>query len=95
MKECTHERSLIKCEGKDQWVCFVSEALGLQDCFDSLQPTLGVVRSNTLSFWLQYLEVCYESVEKKKHFNLDVQKKGSTFAKCTICKSLKDLISKA
>ncbi len=24
---------------------------------------------------------------------MDVQKRGSTFAKCTICKSLKDLIS--
>jgi hypothetical protein len=26
---------------------------------------------------------------------MDVRKKGSVFAKCTICESLKDLISKA
>jgi hypothetical protein len=33
-------------------------------------------------------------LRKKHHFNVDVQKKGSTFANCTICESLKDLISK-
>jgi hypothetical protein len=27
--------------------------------------------------------------------NMDVRKKGFVFAKCTICESLKDLISKA
>jgi len=31
---------------------------------------------------------------KKCHLNVDVQKRGFTFAKCTICESLKDLISK-
>jgi hypothetical protein len=31
---------------------------------------------------------------KKYHFNVDVPKRGSTFAKCIICESLKDLISK-
>jgi hypothetical protein len=33
-------------------------------------------------------------LRKKFHINVDVGKKGSTFAKCTICKSLKDLMSK-
>jgi len=31
---------------------------------------------------------------KKYHFNVNVQKRGSTFAKCIVCESLKDLISK-
>jgi hypothetical protein len=33
-------------------------------------------------------------LKKKKHLNMDVQKRRSIFAKCTICESLKDLISK-
>jgi hypothetical protein len=33
-------------------------------------------------------------LRKKCHLNVDVQKRGFTFAKCTICESLKDLISK-
>jgi hypothetical protein len=33
-------------------------------------------------------------LRKKCHLNVDVPKKGSTFAKCIICESLKDLISK-
>jgi hypothetical protein len=32
--------------------------------------------------------------KRKKHLNVDVRKKGSIFAKCIICESLKDLISK-
>ncbi len=31
---------------------------------------------------------------KKYHFNVNVQKRGSTFAKCIVCESLKNLISK-
>jgi hypothetical protein len=34
-------------------------------------------------------------LKNKKHLNVDVWKKGSIFAKCTISESLKDLISKA
>jgi hypothetical protein len=33
-------------------------------------------------------------LRKKYHLNVDVQKRGSTFTKYTICKSLKDLMSK-
>jgi hypothetical protein len=33
-------------------------------------------------------------LKKKIHLNVDVKKCGSNFAKCTICESLKDLISK-
>jgi len=33
-------------------------------------------------------------IEKEKHLNMDVQKRGSAFAKCTVCESLKDFISK-
>jgi hypothetical protein len=33
-------------------------------------------------------------LRKKHHLNVDVKKCGSHFAKCTICESLKDLISK-
>jgi len=33
-------------------------------------------------------------LRKKYHLNVDVLKRCSTFAKCTICESLKDLISK-
>jgi hypothetical protein len=32
---------------------------------------------------------------KKKHLNVDVQTKGYVFIKCTVCESLKDLMSKA
>jgi hypothetical protein len=32
---------------------------------------------------------------KKKHMNVIVQKRGFVFAKCVVCESLKDLISKA
>ncbi len=31
---------------------------------------------------------------KKYHFNVNVQKRGSTFAKCIVCECLKNLISK-
>jgi len=34
-------------------------------------------------------------LKKKFHINVDVRKKGSTFVKCIIYESLKDLISKA
>jgi hypothetical protein len=33
-------------------------------------------------------------LRKKYHFNVDVQKRGSTFAKCIVCEYLKDLMSK-
>jgi len=33
-------------------------------------------------------------LRKKYHFNVDVGKRGLNFAKCIICESLKDLISK-
>jgi len=33
-------------------------------------------------------------LRKKYHLNVDVPKKGSTFAKCIICEYLKNLISK-
>jgi hypothetical protein len=33
-------------------------------------------------------------LRKKYHLNVDVKKHDSTFANCTICESLKDLISK-
>ncbi len=33
-------------------------------------------------------------LKKKYHLNVDVQKRGSTFAKYTVCESLKDLTSK-
>jgi hypothetical protein len=33
-------------------------------------------------------------LKKRHHLNVDVQKRGLVFAKCTICESLKDLISK-
>ncbi len=33
-------------------------------------------------------------LRRKFHLNVDVWKRGSTFAKCIVCKSLKDLISK-
>jgi len=33
-------------------------------------------------------------LRKKYYLNVDVPKRGSTFAKCIICESLKDLISK-
>jgi len=35
------------------------------------------------------------STLKKKNLNVDMWKRGFVFAKCTICESLKDLISKA
>jgi hypothetical protein len=34
-------------------------------------------------------------LRKKKHLNVDVRKRGSIYAKCNVCESLKDLISKA
>jgi hypothetical protein len=34
-------------------------------------------------------------LKKKKHLNLDVRKRGFVFAKCIVCESLKDFISKA
>jgi len=33
-------------------------------------------------------------LRKRHHWNLDVRKWGLVFAKCTVCESLKDLISK-
>jgi hypothetical protein len=33
-------------------------------------------------------------LRKRHHFNVDVRKRGSIFAKCMMCESLKDLISK-
>jgi hypothetical protein len=33
-------------------------------------------------------------LRKNDRLNVDVKKHGSNFAKCTICESLKDLISK-
>jgi hypothetical protein len=33
-------------------------------------------------------------LKKIHHFNVDVRKRGSIFAKCTMRESLKDLISK-
>jgi len=33
-------------------------------------------------------------LRKKYHLNIDVRKRSSTFTKCTICESLKDLILK-
>jgi hypothetical protein len=33
-------------------------------------------------------------LRKKHQINVDVRKRGFTFAKCTMCESLKDLISK-
>jgi hypothetical protein len=33
-------------------------------------------------------------LRRRHHFNVDVRKKGSIFAKCTMCESLKELISK-
>jgi hypothetical protein len=33
-------------------------------------------------------------LRKRHHLNVDVQKWGSMFAKCIVCESLKDLISK-
>jgi len=33
-------------------------------------------------------------LRKRHHLNVDVRKKGFVFAKCTMCESLKDLISK-
>jgi hypothetical protein len=33
-------------------------------------------------------------LKKKHHFNVDARKRGSMFIKCTVCESLKDLISK-
>jgi hypothetical protein len=33
-------------------------------------------------------------LRKRYHFNVDVRKKRSIFTKCTICESLRDLISK-
>jgi len=33
-------------------------------------------------------------VEKEKELNVNVQKRGSTFAKCIVSELLKDLISK-
>jgi hypothetical protein len=33
-------------------------------------------------------------LRKKKHLNVNVQKKGYIFVKCIVCESLKDLISK-
>jgi hypothetical protein len=35
IKECTHEDSVMKYEGKDQWLCFVSTAQKLQGCLGS------------------------------------------------------------
>jgi len=33
-------------------------------------------------------------LRRRHHLNVDVQKRGFMFAKCTVCESLKDLISK-
>jgi hypothetical protein len=33
-------------------------------------------------------------LKRKYHLNVDVRKRGSTFAKCIICECLKNLISK-
>jgi len=43
---------------------------------------------------MRYLNLPMSPLKKKYHLNVDVPKKGSTFAKCIICESLKDLISK-
>jgi hypothetical protein len=33
-------------------------------------------------------------LRKRHHLNVDVRKRGHVLAKCTMCESLKDLISK-
>jgi hypothetical protein len=33
-------------------------------------------------------------LRKRHHLNVDVRERGFVFAKCTMCESLKDLISK-
>jgi hypothetical protein len=35
IRECTEEDSVMKYEGKDQWLCFVLAAQELQHCLDS------------------------------------------------------------
>jgi hypothetical protein len=42
----------------------------------------------------RYFIVCNEHVEENTPFNVDVRKKGFVSAKCIMCESLKDLISK-
>jgi hypothetical protein len=49
----------------------------------SKELQVGSISQSTMS-WLK----------KKKHLNVDVQKRGFAFAKCIVCESLKDLISK-
>jgi hypothetical protein len=41
------------CEGKDQWLHFASEALESARLLRLITDCQGVVRSDTLSFWLQ------------------------------------------
>jgi hypothetical protein len=40
------------------------------------------------------LQSTMSELKKKHHFNVDVKKRDSIFEKCTMCESLKDLISK-
>jgi hypothetical protein len=42
----------------------------------------------------KYLVVNYELVEKEKHINVNVQKRGYAFAKCIVNELSKDLICK-
>jgi len=54
-------------------------------CFLTLSNWQGIVS------W-KYLVINYELVEKEKHINVNVQKRGFAFAKCIVSELLKDLI---
>ncbi len=42
----------------------------------------------------EVFQFAMNQLRRKYHLNIDVQKRGSTFPKCIICKPLKNLISK-
>jgi len=42
----------------------------------------------------EVFQFAMNQLKRKYHLNVDLRKRGSTFAKCIVCKSLKDSISK-
>ncbi len=42
----------------------------------------------------EVFQFAMNQLKRKYHLNVDLRKRGSTFAKCIVCESLKDLISK-
>jgi hypothetical protein len=73
-------------------------------------PTTWTCRTNTLlvvksidldinyivfaKIWSEWTTFLITRLRKRHHLNIDVWKRGLVFAKCIVCESFKDLISK-